>query len=134
MAYLPSTDETIIIDAQLYEESLPPCDVPSHIWLSVSVENRSHIGRIQHLRSVESEIRFISFEPLLRGIDEVDLTDIAWAMELRLACERFNVAFFFKQWGRRTPKARGWKLDSIEYNAMPRIMGMRENHDIQLPS
>lgn len=91
--------------------------VPSHIWLGASVEDAAHKGRIEHLRQINSQARFISFEPLLGAIGEVDLSGIAWAIvggesgpkarrmeaawatEVRLACEGFEVAFFFKQWG-----------------------------------
>ena len=48
--------------------------VPSHIWLGVSVEDSAHKGRIEHLRQINSDARFISFEPLLGAIGEVDLT------------------------------------------------------------
>ena len=87
---------------------------PSHIWLGVSVEDSAHKSRIEHLRQINSDARFVSFEPLLGSIGEVDLTNIAWAIvggesvprarsmepawanEFRLACNRYGVAFFFK--------------------------------------
>lgn len=111
--------------------------VPSHIWLGVSVEDAAHKSRIEHLRQINSEARFISFEPLLGPIGEVDLSGIAWAIvggesgpgarpmeaawatELRLACEHFNVAFFFKQWGGARPKSGGRLLEGEEWNGFP---------------
>ncbi len=54
--------------------------VPAHIWLGVSVEDAAHASRISHLKDVNSDARFISFEPLLGPIDEVDLQGIAWAI------------------------------------------------------
>lgn len=111
--------------------------VPTHIWLGVSVENAAHKGRIEHLRQINSEARFISFEPLLGSIGDVDLKGIAWAIvggesgprarpmkpswatELRIACERFSVAFFFKQWGGARPKSGGRVLDGEEWNGFP---------------
>ena len=111
--------------------------VPSHIWLGVSVEDRAHAGRIQHLRNVNSEARFISFEPLLGPIGDVDLTGIAWAIvggesgprarpmqaewatEIRDICKRDGVAFFFKQWGGARPKSGGRLLDGEEWNGFP---------------
>lgn len=111
--------------------------VPSHIWLGVSVENAAYKGRIQHLVQINSEARFISFEPLLGSIGEVDLAGIAWAIvggesgpgarameaawatELRQACERFGVAFFFKQWGGARPKSGGRLLEGEEWNGFP---------------
>jgi protein gp37 len=111
--------------------------VPSHIWLGVSVEDSAHKGRIKHLRQINSDARFISFEPLLGQIGEVDLTGIAWAIvggesgprsrlmeaewatELRRACEHFDVAFFFKQWGGPRPKSGGRLLEGEEWNGFP---------------
>lgn len=111
--------------------------VPSHIWLGVSVEDAAHKSRIEHLRQINSDARFISFEPLLGPIGEVDLTGIAWAIvggesgpkarpmlpewatELRLACERHDVAFFFKQWGGARPKSGGRLLEGEEWNGFP---------------
>jgi protein gp37 len=111
--------------------------VPTHIWLGVSVEDAAHKGRIDHLRQINSDARFISFEPLLGSIGAVDLTGIAWAIiggesgprarlmepawatELRLACERDEVAFFFKQWGGARPKSGGRLLEGEEWNEFP---------------
>lgn len=111
--------------------------VPSHIWLGVSVEDAAHKQRIEHLRQVNSGARFISFEPLLGSIGYVDFTGIAWAIvggesgpnarrmkpawatEIRTACERFGVAFFFKQWGGARPKSGGRLLDGEEWNGFP---------------
>lgn len=111
--------------------------VPSHIWLGVSVEDRPYRGRIEHLRQINSDARFISFEPLLGKIGQVDLSGIAWAIvggesgpgarpmeaawatELREACEEFGVAFFFKQWGGARPKSGGRLLDGVEWNGFP---------------
>lgn len=111
--------------------------VPSHIWLGVSVEDRPYRSRIEHLRQINSDARFISFEPLLGKIGQVDLSGIAWAIvggesgpgarpmeaawatELREACEEFGVAFFFKQWGGARPKSGGRLLDGVEWNGFP---------------
>ena len=109
----------------------------SHIWLGVSVEDSSHKNRIEHLRQINSDARFVSFEPLPGSIGDVDLTDIAWATvggergprarpmepawatELRMACKRFEVAFFFKQWGGSRPKSGGRLLEGEEWNGFP---------------
>ncbi len=111
--------------------------VPQHIWLGVSVENAAYVGRIQHLREINSPARFISFEPLIGPVGQVDLTGIAWAIvggesgpkarpmkeawatEIRLLCESFGVAFFFKQWGGARPKSGGRVLDGEEWNGFP---------------
>lgn len=111
--------------------------VPSHIWLGVSVEDAQHKGRVDHLKQVNSEARFISFEPLLGPVPEIDLRGIAWAIvggesgprarpmkeswvrQIRDACERDDVAFFFKQWGGARPKSGGRLLDGEEWNGFP---------------
>ena len=111
--------------------------VPRHIWLGVSVEDSAHKSRIEHLKQVNSEALFISFEPLLGPIGDVDLKGVAWAIvggesgpgarpmegqwatDLRLACERDGVAFFFKQWGGARPKSGGRILDGEVWNGFP---------------
>lgn len=111
--------------------------VPTHIWLGVSVEDAAHKSRIEHLKQINSAARFISFEPLLGPIGDVDLSDVAWAIvggesgpgarpmkgawatELRHACHRDKVAFFFKQWGGARPKSGGRTLDGEEWNGFP---------------
>jgi protein gp37 len=82
-------------------------------------------------------VRFISAEPLLGSIRDLDLTDIdwvigggesgphyravdpAWARELRDLCVSRGVAFFWKQWGGRTPKSGGRILDERTWDAYP---------------
>ena len=71
--------------------------VPSHIWLGVSVEDSAHKSRIEHLRQINSDA----------------------ATELRIACESFDVAFFFKQWGGARPKSGGRLLEGAEWNGFP---------------
>lgn len=111
--------------------------VPNHIWLGVSVEDRAHRGRIDHLKNINSQARFISFEPLLGPIGDVDLKGISWAIvggesgprsrpmdkswaiELRDVCARDQVAFFFKQWGGARPKSGGRLLEGEEWNGFP---------------
>jgi protein gp37 len=111
--------------------------VPRHIWLGVSVEDAAHASRIEHLQQINSEARFISFEPLLGAIGDVNLRGIAWAIvggesgpraramdeiwarQLREICARDDVAFFFKQWGGPRPKSGGRLLDGEEWNGFP---------------
>ena len=102
--------------------------VQPHIWLGVSVEDRKHgVPRIGHLRSARAAVRFLSIEPLLEDVGELDLRDIdwvivggesgpgarpmaeAWALSLRNQCRRAAVPFFFKQWG-GVQKARKGRL------------------------
>ena len=112
--------------------------VPRHIWLGVSVEDAAHASRIEHLKQINSDARFISFEPLLGPVGDVDLQGVAWAIvggesgprarpmdeswvrQIRDICERDDVAFFFKQWGGARPKSGGRLLDGEEWNGFPR--------------
>ena len=110
---------------------------PRHIWCGVSVEDRTATARIRHLRAAPAAVRFLSIEPLLGPVGEIDLEGIAWVIvggesgpnarpmdrrwviDIRDLCRCQDVAFFFKQWGGRTPKAGGRTLDGVEHNALP---------------
>ena len=120
---------------------------PNHIWLGTSVEDAAHKRRIDHLRQINSEARFVSFEPLLGPIGPVNLTGIAWAIvggesgpkarqmapswaaELRDECIEAGVAFFFKQWGGTRPKSGGRLLDGREWNTFPWQIVPREIYE-----
>lgn len=110
---------------------------PEHIWLGVSIEDRAHLSRLEHIKQVNATVRFISFEPLLGQIGKIDLSGIAWAIvggesgpnarpmhpawarELRDQCIDQNVAFFFKQWGGTRPKSGGRELDGATWDGFP---------------
>jgi protein gp37 len=110
--------------------------VPLHIWPGVSIENADNKGRIKYLVQINSQTRFISFESLLGPIGSINLKGIAWsivggesgpkariirpewAMEIKAACEKFGVAFFFKQWGGIRPKSGGRLLEGMEWISM----------------
>lgn len=119
------------------EQRYGTAGVPSHIWLGVSVEDCAHTSRIDHLKQIASPARFISFEPLLGAIGDVDLEGVAWAIvggesgpnarpmseawvcEIRDQCLRQGTAFFFKQWGGPRPKSGGRLLNGEEWNGFP---------------
>ena len=110
---------------------------PGNVWMGVSVENARYDFRIDHLRHVGASVRFVSAEPLLGALPEVDLTGIdwliaggesgprarpveeAWLIDLRDRCTAAEVPFFFKQWGGRTPKAGGRELLGSTHDEMP---------------
>ena len=112
-------------------------DPPGHIWMGVSVEDNPRAVRIRHLREAPGAIRFLSLEPLLEPLTELDLTAIDWVIvggesgpgarpmseqwvrDIRDQCSRDDVAFFFKQWGGRTPKANGRMLDGRTHDCKP---------------
>jgi protein gp37 len=110
---------------------------PEHIWLGVSIETLQYHWRADKLRKVPAAIRFISAEPLLGSLQTLNLEGIhwliaggesgrghrfcdpAWIRELRDACQAADVAFFFKQWGGRTPKSGGRELDGQTWDEFP---------------
>lgn len=110
---------------------------PRNVWMGVSVENSSYRFRIDHLRAVPARVRFLSIEPLIGPVGDLDLTGIHWVIvggesghrarpiqeqwitDVRDQCVDAEVAFFFKQWGGRTPKAGGRHLDGVTWNDMP---------------
>jgi protein gp37 len=110
----------------------------SNVWIGTSVENMEVAKRADALRSIsQAGIRFISAEPLLGPLDDINLTGIdwvigggesgsrhrpcheEWALGLRDRCLSHGVAFFWKQWGGRTPKAGGRKLDGAYWSEYP---------------
>ncbi len=112
---------------------------PSHIWLGVSVEDKKNAVRIKHLRAARASVRFVSFEPLLGPVGQIDLAGVhwaivggesgpcarpmaeEWAIEIRDQCLRNEVAFFFKQWGGVRPKSGGRLLRDKEWNQYPEV-------------
>jgi protein gp37 len=111
--------------------------VPEHIWLGVSVEDAKGAARIAHLRSAPAAVRFLSVEPLIGPVGQVDLSgihwviaggesgpgarvlNIEWARQIRDECAQQGVSFFFKQWGGFRPKSGGRDLDGREWNEFP---------------
>ncbi|MGW4211731.1 DUF5131 family protein [Lentzea sp. NPDC004789] len=112
-------------------------DWPANLWMGVSVESADVLSRVDDLRAVSAEVRFLSCEPLLGALDGINLDcidwviaggesgpryrpmELAWARGIRDACQDAGVPFFFKQWGGRTPKALGRELDGRLWDEMP---------------
>lgn len=118
---------------------------PKNVWLGVSVEDRTFgLPRIESLCQVEASIRFLSVEPLLESLGNMNLAGIHWVIvggesgpkarpmqkewvdEIRMQCEAESVAFFFKQWGgwgvdgkKRAKKENGRELHGRIWDAMP---------------
>lgn len=110
---------------------------PPNVWMGVSVENAAYRFRIDHLRRIPAKVRFLSLEPLLGDVGVLDLSSIrwvivggesgpnarpleeAWVISIRDQCVDAGVAFFFKQWGGRTPKSGGRELDGELWDEMP---------------
>ena len=114
---------------------------PPNVWMGVSVEISRYRYRIDHLRAVPAQIRFLSIEPLIAPVGRLDLSGIhwvivggesgprarpidrAWVADVRDQCVEAGVAFFFKQWGGRTPKAGGRTMDGVTWDEMPLGVG-----------
>lgn len=111
--------------------------VLNNVWVGTSVENNEVKGRIEHLKTIKNSTLFISFEPLIGEISEIDLRGVHWAIvggesgprsrpmqetwveQLYEICRRDDVAFFFKQWGGRNKKATGRELHGRTYDEYP---------------
>jgi protein gp37 len=112
-------------------------DWPANVWMGVSIEDDDHVNRADDLRQTPAAVRFLSCEPLLGPLPSLELSGIDWVIAggesgpnhrvveeewittLRDACTAQDVAFFFKQWGGRTPKAGGRELQGRTWNEMP---------------
>ena len=109
----------------------------SHIWMGVSVENKDYKYRIDHLRETNAHIKFLSLEPLLGPLPNLNLEGIdwvivggesgpgaraiskSWVLDIRDQCLNTGVPFFFKQWGGTRKKQAGRMLDGRTYDEMP---------------
>lgn len=112
-------------------------DWPPNLWMGVSIENAKYRFRLDHLRRVDAAVRFVSAEPLLGSVENLNLDGIhwviaggesgprsrpveeAWLVDIRDQCAAAAVPFFFKQWGGRTPKAGGRQLKGVIHDGLP---------------
>jgi protein gp37 len=112
-------------------------DWPSNVWMGVSVESRDYLTRVDRLRQTRARIKFLSVEPLLEDLGVFDLTGIdwvivggesgpgarpmdpSWVKNVRDACLKANVRFFFKQWGGVRKKSTGRLLEGRTWDEMP---------------
>jgi len=124
--------------AERAEELSPFLPWPKHVWLGVSVENDDYAYRIDHLRRTGAAVKFLSLEPLLGPLDDLDLSGIHWAIaggesgpkaramevewvrSIRDQCIAAGVAFHFKQWGGVNKKRTGRVLDGRTWDQLPK--------------
>lgn len=110
-----------------------------NIWMGVSVENDKVRHRIDHLRKTKARVKFLSLEPLIGPLTNLNLTNIdwvivggesghrprpmkpEWVLDIQEQCEQNDIAFFFKQWGGKNKKAAGRVLNGRTYDEMPEI-------------
>lgn len=125
--------------AERLQELAPQLPWPPNVWMGVTVENAQCVHRIDCLRPVPAAVRFLSLEPLLSAIDDMNLNHIdwvivggesgpgarpmktAWVRGMRDQCKDAGVPFFFKQWGGPNKKKAGRELDSEIFNEMPAL-------------
>lgn len=110
---------------------------PTNVWMGVSVEEPKVLYRVDHLREVPAAVRFLSCEPLISALPNLNLDgidwviaggesghhhrpmDLHWVEDIRNQCLTAEVPFFFKQWGGRTPKQNGRALEGRTWDEMP---------------
>ncbi len=121
-------------------------EIPENIWLGVTVENKAQgVPRIEKLRRLNASVLFLSIEPLLEDLGELNLNridwvivggesgakarpmDKSWVLNIQQQCEKNGVAFFFKQWGtwgadrkKRNKKANGKEIDGQSWQQYPK--------------
>ena len=112
-------------------------DWQNNIWMGVTVEDTDCRYRIADLKNTDARIKFLSLEPLLGALPELDLSRIdwvivggesgpgarpmekSWVLDIRDQCKAAGVAFFFKQWGGVNKKKAGRELEGLIYDEMP---------------
>lgn len=119
-------------------EFAPYLQWAGNIWMGVTVESPLYLSRLEYLRSVPAAVRFLSLEPLLNPIHDIDLLNVdwvivggesgpgarpmdeRWVIDVQQKCFKANVPFFFKQWGGVNKKKSGRLLNGKTYDEMPR--------------
>ncbi len=124
--------------AKRLEEFAIENSLPRNAWFGVSVESYDYLWRINHLRRVAAQVRFLSIEPLLGPLHDLNLAGIhwviaggesgpkarpmnpSWVRDIRQRCVEADVPFFFKQWGGTRKNRAGRVLDGRTWDEMPR--------------
>jgi protein gp37 len=117
----------------------PELEWMPNIWMGVSVENQDYTFRIDHLRETGAQVKFLSLEPLLGPLHDLNLAGINWAIvggesgpgarvmrsewviDIRNQCKAASVPFFFKQWGGTNKKKSGRMLENRTWDEMPEV-------------
>jgi protein gp37 len=111
----------------------------SNIWMGVSVEDARVVRRITDLNSVPAAVRFLSCEPLIGPLDDLQLDGLHWVIvggesgpgsrpmepkwvkSILRQCRDAKIPFFFKQWGGVRKDLTGRELFGRTYDNMPKI-------------
>jgi protein gp37 len=115
---------------------------PGNVWMGVSVENKDYMFRIAHLRQTGALVKFLSLEPLLGSLPDLDLHGVnwvivggesgpgarplarEWVVDIKDQCLAVQVPFFFKQWGGVRRKRNGRVLQGRTWDEMPAQVGI----------
>lgn len=115
---------------------------PHNVWMGVSVEDMQVVDRIDYLRKTKARVKFLSCEPLIGPLPNMNLKKIdwvivggesgpksrimepEWALDIMEQCEKEDVRFFFKQWGGTNKKKTGREINGKVYNDMPDLDGV----------
>jgi len=124
-------------DILRYYDSEGWLEWPHNLWMGVTVENNNLTDRIESLRQTGARVKFLSCEPLLSSLPNLNLSFIdwvivggesgrtprpikeEWVIDIKEQCQDANVAFYFKQWGGTNKKKAGKILEGKVYNQMP---------------
>lgn len=124
-------------------ELAPVLDWSENIWMGVTIESNDYIRRADHLRAIDAFVRFVSLEPLLGPVADLELDGInwvivggesgpgarpmlqQWVLDVKDKCRRQNVPFFFKQWGGTNKKKAGRVLEGKTWDNYPEIFTER---------
>ncbi len=111
----------------------------SNIWLGVSIESERWLDRLPLLKKTDAQVKFLSLEPLIGPLPNLELSAIDWVIvggesgprsrpiesewvrDIRDQCLRHDVPFFFKQWGGVFKKKTGRTLDNRQWDQMPKM-------------
>jgi len=124
--------------AERLADLAPSLDWAKNIWMGVTIEKDTYLSRLEYLRKVPAALKFLSLEPLLGPMPDIDLTDIQWVivggesgpgarpieekwvLDIQKKCGASKVPFFFKQWGGVNKKKAGRALNGKIYSEMPK--------------
>lgn len=123
--------------AERLERVAPSLPWPHNVWMGVTVEDAASLARVECLGHTPARVKFLSCEPLLGPLTDLQLEgidwvivggesgpgarpmDSEWAIQVRDTCVAAGLPYFFKQWGGVRKKARGRVLDGRTWDELP---------------
>jgi len=120
-------------------ELAPLLEWSENIWIGVTIENNDYVYRADDLRTVDAAVKFLSLEPLLGPVPDLDLAQIdwviaggesgpgaremrkQWVLDVKQSCEYNKIPFFFKQWGGVNKKKTGRILQGKTWDNYPKV-------------